>query len=1853
MTFKKKSKAIVSRLTVYLLAVTVTTQPLLAQVTVDQSAPVGNQAQIDQAPNGVPVVNIANPSQAGVSRNEFQNFNVGQEGLIFNNSREVVDTQLSGFISGNTQLDREASIILNEVNGANRTQLEGFAEIAGQGANLIIANPNGITCDGCGFINTPRTTLTTGSAIISGGDLQGFNIQGGDIAIEGAGLNANGTEQLDLLSRAINLNAQVQGNQVNAILGRNDVTYNDLSVEELESDDSQAPLFALDASALGALQAGQIRLIGTEDGVGVNIPNNVSSTGGDISISADGRLVLGTVNSARDVELVSGNDGVKVNDVAFGENVNINVSTEVVIGEDALVAATQSLDVDAATLNQQGDLVAGLNRDGTLNEQGQLTINAQVEVLNFGQIQSTDELIVVADVLSNEAEGQIVSQQSQLTSQTVNNQGLVSSQELSIDTSTLNNNQGIISAQNATFNSNSASNVDGSIEAQQIQLNVENSLNNNGGLISQLDEAQQQTTLNAGTIDNLNGTIQAASQRFDVVVDGVLNNEEGQILNIGEQLTIDANAVNNSQGLLASNGNVEVSSATTLNNNGGQINGDDLDLNAESVTNQSGEIQARETLALTASNGSIDNQQGTIESFSTNQNSTTTISATESISNVDGLIQSLNQAVNLESNQLVNDGSLSEILHGSNGVLTLTAQMIENLAGASISSNGTLLIEQANSITNSDSNLVAVNASLVSAGDIDNQNGLIQADELNISAEGALNNTQSGVIRQTGTISQTITAGNLNNNALIESAAEQLSITVESELNNQQGEIVLTGEQQLIIESESVNNTEGRIATNADINVSADQLVINDQGVISGQSIDISANEISNRGSETNQAIIEANQNIAITARTGGIDNQGGSITSLANQGQTQINAQTIINNNGGSIQSNNQQLLISAQTLNNNQNGLVSNGGNLLQINADQINNVNGSILANMIAEIVESVSFNNQGGVVSADQLSLLIENNLTNQQGTINANELSVEVGGLLNNSEGQISQFGEQDQTIIAGSIDNTEGGLIQTGATNLNINVASELNNSQGRIIHSGNDALIITSGSINNQRGEISNNSTLELNANGGLIDNDSGLINGADVALNSDSIANNNSFNIDGRGVVEANQTLTVNADISLDNSGGVLRSVGLNGSTELNAGNEVDNTLGVIETNNADLTINTQTLINDSGRIQQASQEGSSTVTNIVASVVSNINQGLIVIADFLSISDTDNIDNTQGSIQASQLSLSTQGELNNTNGVINQTSNSDQQIDAQVLINSQGRIESLAENFIINSGSQIDNLSGTIAHIGQGTLELNAQSVNNQQGALLSNGVNQITLTGELDNSNTSIIASNLPQGVVGNQVVIQAQGIDNSSGRIQSSSQVTLDALAGDINNQEGVIIASANDVGSISTVDAQTINNVNGSIRIDSEAVTLTATNVENDDGEISHAGTGTLTLDVDERLSNRSGLIESNGSISISNDNAEIDSLDNTSGQISALQRITIFAQNLLNEIGLIETSIGDIDITASETFDNSSSQNTTEIESTARVIAGNNLNINTADLSGNGLLQAGVELDLSVTDFSNESDLRAGQDLIIRTADFLNDVGGSLTSDGNLTFDLTGDFTNNGLLSTLADININANTLTNNGELIVGRDGLFTIVTTASNTGTLTSAESLTFSSLDFSNEGAFGSGGDLLLNATNIENNGGGAIFSGSNATFLGQNFRNSESEVLVLGDFGFAQAFDENGIATRANTFLNTSGRIEAQGSIGLFADDVNNIRTTFESEEQRVSAVFNINCIDCSFSDFIVQYILREEFATVVTAATAESNLIAGGDLFIEAQDFLQEYSVLAAGGDVEINSDTFTLSLIHI
>ena len=78
--------------------------------------------------------------------------------LVLNNSLDKLSqSQLAGFLQNNTNLNgASASLILNEVNGGSPSQLKGYTEVFGQQAGVIVANPYGITCNGCGFITRPE-----------------------------------------------------------------------------------------------------------------------------------------------------------------------------------------------------------------------------------------------------------------------------------------------------------------------------------------------------------------------------------------------------------------------------------------------------------------------------------------------------------------------------------------------------------------------------------------------------------------------------------------------------------------------------------------------------------------------------------------------------------------------------------------------------------------------------------------------------------------------------------------------------------------------------------------------------------------------------------------------------------------------------------------------------------------------------------------------------------------------------------------------------------------------------------------------------------------------------------------------------------------------------------------------------------------------------------------------------------------------------------------------------------------------------------------------------------------------------------------------------------------------------------------------------------------------------------------------------------------------------------------------------------------------------------------------------------------------------------------------------------------
>ena len=334
---------------VYFVSALLIFQPFAANAAGGIVVDPGSGATLDSAQNNVPIVNIVNPNSNGLSHNKFQDFNVGTEGVIINNSLAIGVSQLGGAMAANPNLSTEARIILNEVMGANRSALNGVTEIFGGRAEYILANPNGITCNGCGFINTPRVTLSTGAPQVVNGQLYGFDVSGGDVSFEGAGFNGItgdlALDSFDIIARAASFAAavHVQGD-LNVITGANSVKYSDLSTTA-NAASGVAPTVAIDSSVLGGMYAGKIKLIATEAGVGVNTAGNLATTAGDMVITADGQVVYADVSASDDLQ-INGADITQTGSSYAGGSLDIISSGNIDLA-GSLAAAKNNVKLDA------------------------------------------------------------------------------------------------------------------------------------------------------------------------------------------------------------------------------------------------------------------------------------------------------------------------------------------------------------------------------------------------------------------------------------------------------------------------------------------------------------------------------------------------------------------------------------------------------------------------------------------------------------------------------------------------------------------------------------------------------------------------------------------------------------------------------------------------------------------------------------------------------------------------------------------------------------------------------------------------------------------------------------------------------------------------------------------------------------------------------------------------------------------------------------------------------------------------------------------------------------------------------------------------------------------------------------------------------------------------------------------------------------------------------------------------------------------------------------------------------------------------------------------------------------------
>ena len=148
--------------------------------------------------------NIAAPNSNGFSNNPVSSFDVNSDGTILNNSASNGTAQLGGTaVTGNANITAgsEASLILLQITGSSGSDLDGTIEVFGAKARIIIANPNGISCDGCGFINTNRVDLVTGSNYNVNTNTFG-SITATDITVEENALDVSNVDVLNIQTGA-------------------------------------------------------------------------------------------------------------------------------------------------------------------------------------------------------------------------------------------------------------------------------------------------------------------------------------------------------------------------------------------------------------------------------------------------------------------------------------------------------------------------------------------------------------------------------------------------------------------------------------------------------------------------------------------------------------------------------------------------------------------------------------------------------------------------------------------------------------------------------------------------------------------------------------------------------------------------------------------------------------------------------------------------------------------------------------------------------------------------------------------------------------------------------------------------------------------------------------------------------------------------------------------------------------------------------------------------------------------------------------------------------------------------------------------------------------------------------------------------------------------------------------------------------------------------------------------------------------------------------------------------------------------------------------------------------------------
>nr|WP_276854951.1 hemagglutinin repeat-containing protein [Enterobacter oligotrophicus] len=1773
------------------------------------------QTTVDQAGNGVPVINIATPNGAGISHNQFGEYNVGKEGLILNNGTDrLTQTQLGGLIQNNPNLQagREAKGIINEVTGTSRSQLQGYTEVAGKAANVMVANPYGITCNGCGFINTPNATLTTGKPRFdAAGNLLSLEVSKGSITVEGQGLDASKSDALSIIARATEVNAAIHAKDLKVIVGTNRVA-TDGSATPVAGEGA-APKVSVDTGGLGGMYANRIRLVSSEKGVGVNL-GNLNARQGDITLDANGKLMVNNslasgsltakadsvvlsgdhkstgpmqVNSRSDVAVTNGklvSDG----DITLAGNGKLEVANgtltagkDISLSSGSFTADTTS-EINAADAIQT-NVAGAANHAGKMAAGGGITLSAG-QLANKGKMTANGDLNVKAGSFTNSGTVQ-AQKNTRLDLGTFNHTGqLLAGGVLGISTGDAWIDGMLSSDSDLSFGGTGILNIGKNgqfLSTGRLELQSD-SVTNNGLVSGKKDlaltslqfSALQGSTLTSGGSLQLNardaqiagevlaqGGLSFSGDRLTTLANGQLQSQGDILLNAHNAAELN--------GVQAAKGKLAVSTASLKHR--GTSRGSNVSLQAKQI-DTSGTLQADDAMALSA--GTIIQQAG-------------------------GALLA-QKALQLNASQLTNSGSLdSDAL-----TLAITGHTDNHESGKMTARNGLTLT--GNTLTN---------------------DGQLAARALTLTLNNAFTNTASGSVLAENTLD--LTAPVLNNAGRMASSALNLDANVLDNSGLLQG-----GQTLQLASAQLANQSGGKIISGSGLTLNIPQLV--NAGLISvKQGLTIESLMLTNSGNlEAQSMALKAGQQLS--NQKGGVLLAEDSLALISpefdNAGSVQGKTLTIdagqFANFGGVMAGN---LSISGNSLTND--GWLQSGG-ALDLNVGALaNKISGNIQAGSALNVTVQQLVN--AGAISAQQGATLDALTLDNN-GRIDAQDLQLTLREKLNNlAEGIV--LAQRGLKLATPQLNN-DGRLMSESAT---LNAKTLVNKG----LLQGIAALVAEGEQFNNaSEGEVVSGGTLTFNETRRF--SNAGKMQGETVSLNTRKA--------DNSGQILGLSALSLSGTESLTNSGNLLSK----GKLSLTSG-QLDNQGQIAAPG---LSVNSQQITNSG--LLQGDQLFDFTAASLhnqkPGSIISGsglrlaipdlVNAGLISVTQGLAI-EAATLDNA-GNIEAKDLQLTLGQQLNNqAKGVL--LADDMLHLSTPVFTN-QGQLISrsgmLIADTLTNEGllqgnqglsvssQTLDNLSGGQLLSG-GALTLNTVLGDNA-GRLQGDSV-QVG-AGQLDNSGQMLAINDLSltAGELNNTAGAEISGSGSSlhvdqlvnAGLISASQGLAIDALA--LTNSGNI------EAGDLALTSAQKLDNQASGVLLADNTLSLEAARADNAGKLISSNArlavdslTNSGLIQGNQSLSQQGGQLNNSASGQLLSDGdlwLNIARLDNA-GRVQG-KKLTLTGGQSGGRNGGQMLGREALNILFSGAFNNDGrliSQNSLSLKSGAfantGVMAAATIDVDSAaaQAKNSGLIQADGKLSFAAASLSNQKSgsLVAGEDITLTAPALINDglisSGKNLRLDGasldnrgglealNVQLNLSGQVNNQPEGRLFADdlLTLNAGSWRNDGQLI----GNNVIITSGhgQNSGLLQgdTGLKLAVTGLDNDLSGKILSGGLLDITGQQLNNNG---LMQGQNTLLHGADFNNAGSltgkggltlnvdntaantgQMLSQGTLQLAANHLDNRGILAANAVsvtageLNNTGTLQSNGALDLVADAFSNVGTLLAKQALNLTSAVLTN------------------------------------------------------------------------